>query len=49
MTFTSMAGSFIATAASKVLEISGGYTAVFAMLLTLTFVALLLNIFIRRP
>ncbi len=49
MTFTSMAGSFIATAASKVLEISGGYTAVFVMLLSLTFVALILNVFIRKP
>ena len=49
MTFTVMVGSFIATASNKVLEATGGYTAAFVMLLALTFVALLLNIFIRRP
>ena len=49
MTFTSMAGSFVATASNKVLEVTGGYTATFAMLLVLTFVALILNAFIRRP
>ena len=49
MTFTSMAGSFIATASSKVLEATGGYTATFVMLLSLTFAALVLNIFIRKP
>ena len=49
MTFTVMAGSFIATASNKILEITGGYTATFIMLLSLTFVALVLNIFIRKP
>ena len=49
MTFTVMVGSFVATASNKVLELTGGYTATFAMLLSLTFVALLLNLFIRRP
>lgn len=49
MTFTSMIGSFVATGASMVLEISGGYTAVFAMLLSLTLVALALNVFIKKP
>ncbi len=48
MTFTVMVGSFIATASNKVLEITGGYTGAFVMLLSLTFVALLLNIFIRK-
>ena len=49
MTFTVMIGSFVATAANKVLEVTGGYTATFVMLLILTFVALVLNVFIRRP
>ena len=49
MTFTVMVGSFVATASNKVLEVAGGYVSVFAMLLVLTFVALVLNIFIRRP
>lgn len=49
MTFTSMGGSLIATLSNKILEISGGYSATFAMLLALSFVALVLNIFIRRP
>ena len=49
MTFTVMGGSLIATVSNKVLEVTGGYTAAFAMLLTLTFVALILNIFIRKP
>jgi OFA family oxalate/formate antiporter-like MFS transporter len=48
MTFTVMVGSFIATASNKVLEISGGYTVTFIMLLALTFVALVLNLFIRK-
>ncbi len=48
MTFTVMGGSFIATASNKVLEVTGGYTGAFVMLLSLTFVALLLNIFIRK-
>ena len=49
MTFTVMAGSFIATASNKILEITGGYTATFAMLLSLTFVALIFKMFIRKP
>ena len=49
MTFTVMGGSLIATVSNKVLEITGGYTATFMMLLGLTFVALILNIFIRKP
>ena len=48
MTFTVMVGSFVATASNKVLEATGGYTAAFIMLLGLTFVALVLNIFIRK-
>ena len=42
-------GSGIATASNKVLEITGGYSATFIMLLALTFVALILNLFIRKP
>ncbi len=49
MTFTVMVGSLIATASNKVLEITGGYNATFLMLLALTFVALALNFFIRKP
>ena len=49
MTFTVMAGSFIATAANRVLEATGGYTGAFFMLLALTIVALPINIFIRKP
>ena len=48
MTFTVMVGSFVATASNKVLEATGGYTTTFIMLLALTFVALVLNIFIRK-
>ncbi len=49
MTFTVMGGSLIATVSNKVLELTGGYTATFGMLLSLTIVALILNIFIRKP
>ena len=49
MTFTVMVGSFVATAANRVLEASGGYTGAFLMLLALTFVALILNACIRKP
>ncbi len=49
MTFTSMVGSFVATVSNKVLEATGGYATTFAMLLGLTFVALILNAFIRKP
>ena len=49
MTFTVMIGSFIATASNKVLEVTGGYTATFVMLVALTLVALVLNLFIKKP
>ncbi|MBR5250866.1 MAG: MFS transporter, partial [Clostridia bacterium] len=49
MTFTVMIGSFVATLSNTVLEATGGYTWTFIMLLGLTFVALVLNIFIRKP
>ena len=49
MTFTVMGGSLIATVSNKVLEATGGYHATFLMLLGLTFVSLILNVFIRRP
>ena len=49
MTFTVMVGSLIATASNRVLEVTGGYIATFFMLLMLTFVALMLNLFIRKP
>ena len=49
MTFTVMGGSLIATVSNKVLEVTGGYTATFMMLLALTFVALILNALIRKP
>lgn len=49
MTFTVMGGSLIATVSNKILEITGGYPATFIMLLSLTFAALILNIFIRKP
>lgn len=49
MTFTVMVGSFIATLSNNILEVTGGYTATFIMLLFLTSVALILNIFIRKP
>ena len=49
MTFTVMGGSLIATVSNKVLEVTGGYTTTFMMLLALTVVALLLNLFTRKP
>ena len=49
MTFTVMGGSLIATLSNKVLEVTGGYPATFIMLLALTFVALILNVFIKKP
>ena len=49
MTFTVMVGSFVAAASNKVFEATGGYTSTFIMLLCLTFAALVLNLFIRRP
>ena len=49
MTFTVMGGSLIATASNKVLEVTGGYTGAFVMLLALTLAALVLNALIRKP
>lgn len=49
MTFTVMGGSLIATISNKILEVTGGYTATFTMLLSLTAVAMVLNLFIRKP
>lgn len=49
MTFTSMGGSLIATMSNKILEVTGGYTTTFMMLLALSAVALILNVFIRKP
>jgi OFA family oxalate/formate antiporter-like MFS transporter len=49
MTFTVMVGSLVATASNKVLEVTGGYTVTFIMLLALTFISLVLNVFIRKP
>lgn len=49
MTFTVMGGSLIATVSNKILEVTGGYTSTFMMLLFLSSIALVLNTFIRRP
>ena len=49
MTFTVMGGSLIATVSNKILEITGGYETAFLMLLCLTFISLILNIFIQKP
>ena len=49
MTFTVMGGSLIATVSNKILEVTGGYSTTFLMLLVLTFIALVLNLFIRKP
>lgn len=49
MTFTVMGGSLIATVSNKVLEMTGGYSAAFVMLLLLTFAALIMNVLIRKP
>lgn len=49
MTFTVMCGSLIATVSNKILELTGGYTATFIMLLALTSISLVLNLFIRKP
>ena len=49
MTFNVMCGSLIATVSNKVLEMTGGYTVTFMMLLAMTVIALILNIFIRKP
>ena len=49
MTFTVMGGSLIATVSNRILEITGGYTGPFILLLVLTIIAMVLNVFIRRP
>lgn len=49
MTFTVMGGSLIATASNKILEVTGGYTSTFMMLLFLSAIALVLNTCIRKP
>ncbi len=49
MTFTVMGGSLIATVSNRILEVTGGYTGPFILLLALTIVAMVLNVFIRRP
>ena len=49
MTFTVMGGSLIATLSNKILEVTGGYTSTFIMLLSLSAIALVLNTLIRRP
>lgn len=49
MTFTVMGGSLIATVSNRLLEITGGYTVPFAMLLAIAVVALVLNLLIRKP
>lgn len=47
--FNMMFASFIATGASKLLVISGGYVVPFVMLLALTVISLILNLCIRKP
>ena len=49
MTFTVMGGSLIATVSNKVFELTGGYSATFLMLLALSLLALILNLFIKKP
>lgn len=49
MTFTVMGGSLIATLSNKLLENTGGYNLSFMLLLSLTFISLLLNVLIRKP
>lgn len=48
MTFNAMVASFVATLSNKVLEVTGGYETTFIMLLALTFVSMILNLFIRK-
>lgn len=48
MTFTVMGGSLIATVSNRVQEATGGYASTFLMLLVLCFLALVLNLFIRK-
>ena len=49
MTFNLMGGSFMATLSSLLQESSGGYVAPFVLLLSLSVVALGLNLSIRKP
>ena len=49
MNFNLMGASLMATVSSKLLTVSGGYVAPFALLLALSVVALVLNLSIRRP
>ncbi len=49
MTFTVVGGSLIAKVSNEVLEATGGYVATFGMLLGLTLVAFVLNLFIKKP
>lgn len=49
MTFTVMGGSLIATVSNKILEVTGGYTITFVMLLSLTAISFILNLLIRKP
>lgn len=49
MNFNLMVASFVATACSALLTSSGGYTAPFILLLTLSTVALALNLSIKKP
>lgn len=49
MTFTAMGASLIATVSNKILEVCGSYNGPFIMLLSLTIVALVINVFIRKP
>ena len=49
MNFNLMCASFVATACSSLLTISGGYTVPFVLLLSLSVVALGLNLSIKKP
>ncbi len=49
MNFNLMGASFMATAASMLLTSTGGYTAPFLLLLTLSVAALFLNFSVKRP
>ncbi len=49
MTFTVLGGSLVATVSNTVLKMTGGYVAPFGMLLGLTLIALILNLFIKKP
>ena len=49
MNFNLLGASLMATVSSKLLTVSGGYVAPFALLLALSVVALVLNLSIRRP